>query len=250
MQKWCSRESIAVDSAGNIYIPDSSGTASFEKCQSSTGHHHHDCRNWNTRLFGGDNGPATSAELNTPMAVAVDASGNIYIADCQNNRIRKVTVSTGVITTVAGFGDFEKTIRETMGLRSTERSTPLTQKVISNSRRVVRGWREVVSQCLTCVLRGNTDFMANGTIKQNGQGSAVCRRRLCLPCTSAIRHCPRPCSACLHSSTCRNVKPTDTWRKRHIWSNLSKSPRLRCRSPSRFQREQHAFSGGVREAVG
>jgi len=54
--------------------------------------------------YNGDNGPATSAQLNYPQAVAVDASGNLYIADSNNNRIRKV--SGGVITTVAGDGNF------------------------------------------------------------------------------------------------------------------------------------------------
>ena len=54
----------------------------------------------------------------------------------------------------------------------------------------------------------------------------------------------------LDSSTCRNVKPTDTWRKRHIWrGTLSRSPRKRCRSLSRFQRELRVFSERVREAV-
>lgn len=50
--------------------------------------------------FGGDNGPATNALLDSPQAVAVDAAGNLYIADTRNNRIRKV--SGGIITTVAG----------------------------------------------------------------------------------------------------------------------------------------------------
>ena len=54
--------------------------------------------------YSGDNGPATSAQLNWPEGVAVDASGNLYIADTNNNRIRKV--SGGVITTVAGDGNF------------------------------------------------------------------------------------------------------------------------------------------------
>lgn len=54
------------------------------------------------RGFSGDNGPATSAELNVPYAVAVDSSGNFYIADFDNHRIRKV--SGGVITTIAGTG--------------------------------------------------------------------------------------------------------------------------------------------------
>ena len=52
------------------------------------------------RGFSGDNGPATSAQLATPVAVAVDPAGNLYIADINNFRIRKV--SGGIITTVAG----------------------------------------------------------------------------------------------------------------------------------------------------
>jgi DNA-binding beta-propeller fold protein YncE len=52
--------------------------------------------------FSGDNGPANSAQLNGPGGVAVDSTGNLYIADTLNNRIRKV--SGGVITTVAGGG--------------------------------------------------------------------------------------------------------------------------------------------------
>ena len=54
--------------------------------------------------YSGDNGPATSAGLYNPWWVALDASGNVYIADTSNNRIRKVTVSTGIITTFAGTG--------------------------------------------------------------------------------------------------------------------------------------------------
>jgi uncharacterized protein (TIGR03437 family) len=54
--------------------------------------------------FFGDNGAATSADLNTPIAVAVDSSGNLYIADSANERIRKVTKSSGKISTIAGTG--------------------------------------------------------------------------------------------------------------------------------------------------
>ncbi|MBO9540478.1 IPT/TIG domain-containing protein [bacterium] len=54
--------------------------------------------------YSGDGGPATSARLNSPHGVALDASGNLYIADRLNHRIRKV--SAGTITTVAGNGNW------------------------------------------------------------------------------------------------------------------------------------------------
>ncbi|MBT9333387.1 chitobiase/beta-hexosaminidase C-terminal domain-containing protein [Paracidobacterium acidisoli] len=54
--------------------------------------------------YSGDGGAATGAELGYPWAVALDSSGNVYIGDSNNNRIRKVTASTGIISTVAGDG--------------------------------------------------------------------------------------------------------------------------------------------------
>src|SRR5580700_7209991 len=55
--------------------------------------------------FSGDGGAATSAELDSPTGIAVDGSGNLFIADSQNNRIRRVDFATHVITTVAGSGN-------------------------------------------------------------------------------------------------------------------------------------------------
>ncbi len=52
----------------------------------------------------GDGGPATQAELNSPSALALDSAGNLYIADAGNNRVREVSATTGLITTVAGTG--------------------------------------------------------------------------------------------------------------------------------------------------
>jgi uncharacterized repeat protein (TIGR01451 family) len=54
--------------------------------------------------YSGDGGPATGAQLDSPLGVGVDGSGNVYIADSGNNVIRKVSAATGVITTVAGNG--------------------------------------------------------------------------------------------------------------------------------------------------
>jgi len=54
--------------------------------------------------FEGDGGLATHSIVNVPEGAAIDAHGNVYIADTGNNRIRKVDASTGIITTIAGTG--------------------------------------------------------------------------------------------------------------------------------------------------
>src|SRR5207247_11475373 len=52
----------------------------------------------------GDGGPATAASLYSPVGVALDGAGNVFIADPPNERIRRVDAGTGTITTVAGTG--------------------------------------------------------------------------------------------------------------------------------------------------
>jgi sugar lactone lactonase YvrE len=54
--------------------------------------------------YSGDHGPAIQAQLNSPHGIAVDAWGNLYIADTANNRIRLVNLNEGMITTVVGTG--------------------------------------------------------------------------------------------------------------------------------------------------
>ena len=54
--------------------------------------------------FGGDNGPATAARFRAPKQIGIDTVGNVFITDAGNSRVRKVDISTGFITTVAGDG--------------------------------------------------------------------------------------------------------------------------------------------------
>jgi sugar lactone lactonase YvrE len=56
------------------------------------------------RGYGGDGGPAVAASMNMPHEIRFDAAGNIYIAERDNHVVRKVTASTGLISTVAGTG--------------------------------------------------------------------------------------------------------------------------------------------------
>ncbi len=91
---------VAVDASGNIYFSDSNVV---RKVVAATGYITVAAGN-GTSGNSGDGGPATSAQLSNPTNVAVDSSGNFYIADSASNVVRKVTVATGVITRVAGTG--------------------------------------------------------------------------------------------------------------------------------------------------
>src|SRR5438876_70388 len=93
---------VAVDASGNVYIADQSNHR-IRKVDAATGIITTVAGN-GSPAFAGDGGAATSASLNNPDGVAVDASGNVYIADQSNHRIRRVPAATGIITTVAGNG--------------------------------------------------------------------------------------------------------------------------------------------------
>ena len=93
---------LAVDFAGNLYIADA-GNNRIRMMSAATGIIA-TVAGSGIAGYNGDNIPAASAQLNAPEGVAVDAAGNIYIADTGNRRIRVVTVSTGLIATAAGTG--------------------------------------------------------------------------------------------------------------------------------------------------
>ena len=97
-------EGIAPDSKGNLFIADQANDA-VREMNLATGLISTVAGN-GTGGYNGDGGPATAAELADPSDVVVDSSGDFYIADYNNNRIREVNSSTGFITTVAGNGTF------------------------------------------------------------------------------------------------------------------------------------------------
>lgn len=96
-------QGLAVDAAGNLYIADTfnhavrkvspNGTISTVAGTGAPG-------------FSGDDGPATAAEMTNPFGLALDAAGNLYLADRGNQRVRKVNASDGRINTIAGNGFF------------------------------------------------------------------------------------------------------------------------------------------------
>ena len=93
---------LAVDGAGNAYFSTGGSAGGIVQKVSPTGTITTVAGN-GTMGFSGDGGPATSAQLNTPLQVGVDSAGNLYIVDRDNARIRKVSPN-GIISTVAGGG--------------------------------------------------------------------------------------------------------------------------------------------------
>jgi subtilisin family serine protease len=95
----CAPEGIARDTAGNFYVTDNSRLLKVAPDGSTTR-----VAGNGVAGYSGDGGPATAAQLNMAIGVALDAAGNILIADLYNFRIRKVTPG-GIISTVAGSGE-------------------------------------------------------------------------------------------------------------------------------------------------
>src|SRR5207249_4335483 len=96
--------SIALDGSGNLFIADQ-GNNRIRMVAAGTGIMSTVAGN-GAHGFSGDGGAATSAPLGYPIGVAVDGSGNVFFADQDNLRIRKVAAGTGIISTVAGNGAY------------------------------------------------------------------------------------------------------------------------------------------------
>ena len=93
---------VALDPNGNLYVADANNnrvrmiaTTGVISSVAGTG----------SAAFRGDGALASAAALNTPTAVAIDVAGNLYVADSGNNRVRKINVASGNITTFAGSGE-------------------------------------------------------------------------------------------------------------------------------------------------
>ncbi len=99
--------SVALDAVGNIYIADTNNSV-VRKVDAVTGNISTVAGNgqscYPTTSACGDGGLATGANISYPIAITLDSNGNLYISDYFAHRVRKVTASTGLISTVAGTG--------------------------------------------------------------------------------------------------------------------------------------------------
>ncbi len=169
---------VAVDSSGNIYIADQDNNEIREV--DATTHDISTVAGDGTYGFSGDNGPATGAELADPSGLALDGSGDLFIADAGNDVIREVNLSTGVIATVAGTPGMNSYGGDGGSPTAAELNTPAAvavdstgnlyiadtdNNVIREVTTVASGAQTVTVAPATLTITANNDSKTYGTLK-------------------------------------------------------------------------------------
>jgi len=135
--------------------------------------------------YSGDGGAATSADLDFPDGTAVDSAGNLYIVDDQNNRIRKVTVATGVITTVAGNG-IAGYSGDGKSATAAELSSPTGLAVDTAGNLYIVDDGNNAIRKVTASTGIITTLAGNGNCGFSGDGGPAAKAELCYPTTIAV----------------------------------------------------------------
>ena len=169
--------SLAIDSHNNVYAADQNACVIWKITPAAlvsviAGELNH-CG------YNSDGGPAASALLNAPYGVALDSSGNLFIGDTSNNRVRRVNTA-GIISTVAGNGTCGYT-GDGGSATAAEICTPLGVKVDPAGNFYIADWRNAVFRVVksgiitTFAGTGKTGFNNNGelAIKANIDGPAA-----------------------------------------------------------------------------
>lgn len=174
-------DGVAVDNAGNVYISDflnnrvrmvsPSGIISTYAGNGLSG-------------FSGDGGLATSAALSQPAGLAVDAAGNLYIADSNNSVVRKVTPA-GIISTVAGAGGSQGYSGDGGAPTSAKMMAPFGVAVDSSGNLYIAdfyGWIRKVTASTGVI----STIAGNGAIGYSGDGGPATSAQFYYPVSVAV----------------------------------------------------------------
>ena len=173
-----SPEDVAVTSIGDLYIADT-GNHEIRKVTASTGIITTVAGNGSPGSLG-DGGAATAARLNSPRGIAVASNGDLYIGDRSNNKVRKVTASTGVITTYAGTGTAGY-LGDVGAATSARLNQPEGVALASNGDLYIADVSNNVIRKVTASTGIITTFAGTGTAGSTGDGGLATSAQLNAP---------------------------------------------------------------------
>jgi len=153
---------VTVDSSGNLYIADTNNN----RIRKITGTTISTVAGDGTQTYSGDGGPAIAAGLDSPAGVAVDSASNVYISDTHNQRVRMVTASTGLITTIAGNG--VAGYSSNTSAATTELDNPIGIAVDSTGTVYIADSDNQLIRAVTPAASGTTGGATISTIAGNG----------------------------------------------------------------------------------
>jgi hypothetical protein len=196
---------VAVDSSGNLYIteacpnvnavfevPDANVTQFGQKMTAGDIYTIAGDGIWGPTSWGysGDGGPATSAKLEDPMGVAVDAAGDVYIADTSNSVVREVVASTGVITTIAGDGTYGYSVDGGFGnggpATAAELADPYGVAVDADGNVYIADTYNSVVREVSAATGVITTIAGDGTEGLSGDGGAATGATISVPAGLAV----------------------------------------------------------------
>jgi len=171
-----SSETLAASAIATGYSMSGAASAQYIIGSSSTSFIYSVAGNGNAG-YDGDGGVATVADLNFPVATVLDASGNLYIADSYNNRVRKVAAGTGVITTVAGNGSYGYS-GDGAAATSAQLSCPASLALDSTGNLYIADSYNSVVRKVDAITGIITTYAGNGTQGYSGDGAAATNAQL------------------------------------------------------------------------
>jgi len=173
----------ALDAAGDIFVADTSNNA-VRRIDAETGAFT-TVAGTGVSGYTGDSGAATSAELDSPFGVAVDSSGNLYIADTANNVIRRVSAGSGLISTVAGTGAAGYTGDGSLATAA-QLSSPSGVAVDSAGNLFIADSLNNVVRRVDAQTRLISTVAGNGTAGYSGDGTSAIAAQLDFPSSLAM----------------------------------------------------------------
>jgi sugar lactone lactonase YvrE len=198
---------VAVDPAGNLYIAEHDDNRIRKVTPGGTISTH---AGSGTRGFSGDGGPATAAQLDAPLGVALDSAGNLYVADSVNGRIRKVTPASTISTFAGGSSGF----LGDGGPATAARLGPVGVAFDSGGNLYVADW---FNGRIRKVTPGGTisTYAGTGTPGFSGDGGPATAAQLSFP-YGADGPAPRPIGVALDPAGNLYIADTSNWRIRKV----------------------------------